>query len=127
MGNHKKLMILIAEDDFVSQKMIEFLFNQLNENFDLAKNGLEAYEMVQKKQYDFIFMDMNMPIMDGLESISKIRDFEEKNSLKKAAVFVLSAEETHEVEEQIQQIRIDGIITKPLTEEKMRRILYNFI
>jgi CheY-like chemotaxis protein len=127
MGNHKKLMILIAEDDFVSQKMIEFLFNQLNENFDLAKNGLEAYEMVQKKQYDFIFMDMNMPIMDGLESISKIRDFEEKNSLKKAAVFVLSAEETHEVEAQIQQIRIDGIITKPLTEEKMRRILYNFI
>jgi len=127
MSNHKKVNILVAEDDFVSQKMIEFLFKQLNENFDLAKNGLEAYEMAQKMKYDYIFMDMNMPIMGGLESICKIRDFEEKNSLKKAAVFVLSAEEIHEVEEQIQHVRIDGIITKPLTEEKIKKILYNFI
>jgi CheY-like chemotaxis protein len=54
------------------------LFTQLGFSVDIANNGLEGYEKYQKEVYDFVLMDIQMPLMDGLQSTEKIRQFEKE-------------------------------------------------
>lgn len=65
--------ILIAEDDFVNQRLITHSLNSTRVAFDIAGNGEEAVELVKSAQYDLVLMDINMPVMDGFEATRKIR------------------------------------------------------
>ncbi len=65
--------ILIAEDDFVNQKLITHSLNVTGATFDIAGNGLEAIDMLKQQPYDLILMDINMPEMDGFEATQIIR------------------------------------------------------
>jgi len=66
------LSILIAEDNKINQIIVRKLFEKLGYEFDLAINGQEAVEAVNNKKYDVVFMDMQMPIMDGITATLKI-------------------------------------------------------
>jgi len=66
------LKILVAEDNAINQTVAIAIFNKLGYPLDIADNGLEAVEMFQKKSYDIIFMDLQMPVMDGLSATKKI-------------------------------------------------------
>ena len=65
--------ILIAEDDFVNQKLITHSLTVTGASFDIAGNGLEAIELLKQQPYDLILMDINMPEMDGFEATQVIR------------------------------------------------------
>ncbi len=65
--------ILVAEDDFVNQKLITHSLNTTGAEFDIAGNGQEAIDMLKEGQYDLILMDINMPEMDGFEATQIIR------------------------------------------------------
>jgi PAS domain S-box-containing protein len=67
------LRILVAEDNLVNQKLALFMFKKLGYNIDIANNGLEALERLNQKIYDVIFMDMQMPEMDGITATQIIR------------------------------------------------------
>jgi len=62
------LQILLAEDNLINQKLIIQLLNKMGYQPDTAMNGAEAIMMVGKKRYDILFMDIQMPVMDGLEA-----------------------------------------------------------
>ena len=72
----KKLKILLVEDNDMNRKIVTKMFAKKEIMCDEAHNGKEAIEFLLKKDYDVIFMDCQMPIMDGYESTSKIRKIE---------------------------------------------------
>jgi len=76
VSSDKVFKVLLAEDNVINQKITIINLQQLGHEIDLAVNGIEAWEMYLKKDYDVILMDIQMPEMDGIEVTHMIRKYE---------------------------------------------------
>ena len=73
MAARHPLRILLAEDNVVNQKLALRLLQQMGYRADVAGNGIEAIECVERQTYDVVLMDVQMPEMDGLEAVAPHR------------------------------------------------------
>ena len=71
--DHKNMRVLLVEDNPINQEVMRLVFEDVGWNVDVASNGDEAVARVIANEYQLIFMDMQMPVMDGVEATKKIR------------------------------------------------------
>ncbi len=105
--------ILIIEDDPVNQKIISIWLSKHNYASDIASNGREGLENFLKKEYDLIFMDCQMPEIDGYETTRKIRQLEDV-SKERTKIIAMTAYAMKGDREKCLESGMDDYITKPI-------------
>jgi len=117
--------ILLVEDDPTNQLMIKILFEDMNLNIQMAENGLQGLEKARDLKPHVILMDINMPVMNGLEAIQAIR--KEPAPLNKTPIVVMSGDAFKEQQQRALDIGADDYITKPIDEDKLIPILARYL
>jgi PAS domain S-box-containing protein len=106
------LQILVAEDNAINQKMMLSLFEILGYSIQIAANGIEAIETIKRMKIDIVFMDIQMPEMDGLEATKQIiADW----GIKRPLIVAMTANALQSDKERCLAAGMDDYISKPLT------------
>lgn len=115
--------ILIAEDNFVNQKVLEYMLQTLGLKAELASNGVEVIEMMKTSKFDIIFMDVQMPEMDGLEASSLIR----KDYGDTPFIVAMTANSSAADKEKCLNSGMNHFISKPFIIEQVMSVLQLFV
>ena len=113
--------VLLVEDNEMNRKMMLVMFKKWGILCDIAIDGQEALGACQKKDYEVIIMDCQMPIMDGFQSTKIIRQLEGKN--KKAYIIAITADARESAHEKCLECGMDDYLTKPVDFEKLYTLL----
>ena len=119
MGSEFK--VLIVDDDQENQAVISELLDFSEIDFDLADDGQQALDRINAKDYNIVLMDIMMPVMDGLEATSKIRQMPEPKA--SIPVVAVSARRDLKAKAQWKAQGLDDFLTKPFTEEGLLSLL----
>jgi CheY-like chemotaxis protein len=110
---------LLAEDNVVNQRLTSRLLEKMGHVVTLAPNGQVALQLSAENEFDLIAMDMQMPIMDGIEATEKIRAREKKTGLH-LPIVAMTANAFEEDRERCLRAGMDGYIAKPVTSEAIK-------
>ncbi|MCQ3937711.1 MAG: hypothetical protein DPW18_11785 [Chloroflexi bacterium] len=117
MAARHPLRILIAEDNAVNQKLALRLLEQMGYRADVAANGLETIQSLERQPYDVVLMDVQMPVMDGLEATRRIRDLKgagNPSGLRQPYIIGLTANAMQGDREMCLNAGMDHYIAKPI-------------
>ncbi|MFK5881525.1 MAG: response regulator [Sulfurospirillum sp.] len=119
--------VLIAEDNEINQKLIRRTLEDLGLKITIATNGLEALEKRKTNNYDLIFMDIAMPVMDGVISTQEIIKYEEQKSIPHIPIIAITANALKGDRERFMKEGLDEYITKPIKKDSILNVLNMFI
>jgi CheY-like chemotaxis protein len=105
--------ILVAEDNAVNQRLVGRLLEKAGYAFQIAVNGKEAVEAVQREHFDLILMDVQMPVIDGETATRAIRA-SEKGSLRRIPIIALTAHAMQGDRERCLEAGMDDYLAKPI-------------
>jgi len=114
---------LVIEDNLINQKLIDKVLSALGFTVTLANNGKEGLETRMVQNFDVIFMDVQMPIMDGLTATKEILSFEARNQQKHIPIIALTANATDTDEKRCLDAGMDAYIPKPIGTDKIKNTL----
>lgn len=114
----RNLKALVVEDTIFNMELATRMLQALNFIVDGAENGVIALELFETNSYDIIFMDINMPIKDGLEATKEIREREKVLNKPQTPIVAITAAGI-DLKEQCFEVGMDYFIAKPLTKEKL--------
>lgn len=121
--SNKELSLLIAEDKVMNQKLIRVFLEEMGHQVEIVSNGREAVEAVDANNYDAVFMDINMPEMDGLEAARTIRDYERKAGLNRAVLIAMTAYAMKGDREMFIEAGFNDYISKPISRDAIKEVL----
>jgi len=120
----KGMAVLLVEDNLLNQKIITFNLKKFNHNVTIANNGLEAVNVFKEKRFDFILMDIMMPVMDGLEATIKIREIEEQSgNPERTPIIAVTANTLDNDKAKCIALGMDDFIAKPFDMNQLNTIL----
>jgi CheY-like chemotaxis protein/HPt (histidine-containing phosphotransfer) domain-containing protein len=116
------LSILVVDDDELNQRMMRLLLKRDGHLVECASNGEEAFDAVKSKPYDMVLMDLQMPVMDGVEASRQIREWEGANG-RYTFIVALTASYLPERGQELFEAGIDNYMAKPFNVAHLRHIL----
>jgi len=120
---YRPLSILLAEDNKMNQLIARKTFQKIGHEIDIADNGRIAIEMFNKKSYDLIFMDIQMPEMDGLQAADYLLN---KYPASCPPIIAMTANVLSEDEEKCRLAGMLDFISKPFTIERLEDVIYKW-
>ena len=114
------MRILVADDNVVNQRIMLKVFKIIGYAVDLASDGIEVLECIDKTKYDLIMMDMQMPLMDGYETTSTIRA---QKSKPQPLIIAMTANTMSGAEQECLDCGMDDYISKPIVIDDIRNII----
>ena len=115
------LKILVADDDLLNRRMMQLLLVHEGHLVDAVSNGLEAYDAVKFQKFDMVLMDLNMPVMDGIEASNRIREWE--NGGEHTFIVALTGSYLPEEGHRMFEAGIDNYLPKPFEMQHLQRLL----
>jgi signal transduction histidine kinase len=120
---YRPLKILLAEDNKMNQLIAGKTFKKIGYDIDIADNGQIAIEMAEKNTYDLIFMDIQMPVMDGLQAA---RYLIKKHNGKLPPIIAMTANVLSEDENECKLAGMSDFISKPFTIDRIESVIYKW-
>jgi two-component system sensor histidine kinase/response regulator len=120
------LRVLLAEDNLVNQRLAVRLLEKRGHRVVVAGNGREALQALEKDSFDLVFMDVQMPEMDGLEATAAIRERETRSGLHQP-IIALTAHAMKGDREKCLAGGMDGYLTKPIRPQELDDILEDYL
>lgn len=116
--------VLLVEDNKINQRIALLNLQRLGYETDIAENGEEALNKFHKRRFDLIFMDVQMPVMDGLEATHRIREYEKSvSSQHPVHIIAMTANAMKGDRETCLAAGMNDYVSKPFRAEELRKVL----
>lgn len=115
--------VLVADDAFANQFLLASMLEELSVGFKTVSNGQEVLDELSNGKYDLIFMDIEMPVRNGIEATKQIK---KDSRYQKIPVIALTAHDIDEFQGQFTEACFDGIVEKPFTIDSISNVLAKF-
>ena len=119
---HKKLRILVAEDNLVNQRLVIRMLEKMGHVPKVAQDGQEAISLVASESFDLVFMDVQMPQMDGLTATRKIRESETAKRTH-IPIVAMTAHAIKGDKEHCLEAGMDGYVSKPVSSKQIEEVI----
>lgn len=116
--------VLVAEDNLINQKLILNVLNKIDIEVTIANNGKEALDLRMQGEFDMIFMDIEMPVMGGMEATGKIINYEKHSGKEHIPIVSLTANALSGDREKYIGAGMDSYLSKPIQLETLHKILW---
>ncbi|OGL42691.1 MAG: hypothetical protein A2161_09950 [Candidatus Schekmanbacteria bacterium RBG_13_48_7] len=124
MENSKeKIHILLVEDNIVNQKVAARILERFGYTSDVVSNGIEAIDILEKKKYDIVLMDIQMPLMDGFEATKIIRDPESKVINHTVPIIAMTAHALKGDRDKCLDAGMNDYVSKPTRPSELKEVI----
>ncbi|MEW6259889.1 MAG: PAS domain S-box protein [Thermodesulfobacteriota bacterium] len=123
----RNVRILLADDNLINQQVALGILKKLGYQADIVGNGREVLDALKTASYDLIFMDVQMPEMDGLEAVRHIRDPNSPIFNRNVPIIAMTAHDTREDRENCLEAGMNDYVTKPVTAKVLAEVLEKWL
>ncbi len=120
---HSGVRVLLVEDNPVNQRVGRLLLEQMGCVVTTVSNGAESLDMVSRERFGMVFMDVRMPVMDGLEATRRLREREKKEGLSHTPIVAMTANAMEGDRETCLAAGMDDYLSKPLRKDLLEVVV----
>ena len=119
--------VLVADDNEANRELVKIFLSKFDLECDVASDGLEALHLFSRNKYDLVFMDEQMPNMDGIEAVEKIREYEKLHHLEHTPISAITANVIKGAKEYTLKNGFDDFLGKPIELAEFQRVLKKYL
>jgi len=119
----KDIKVLLVEDNILNQQLTTNILVKEGYITDVAENGKVGLELYKKNKYDVVLMDIQMPVMDGIQATRLIREYEANNGSKKVKIIAVTAYSKEGEKQKLFDAGMDDYLSKPFTNKELINVV----
>lgn len=116
----EKTKVLIVEDTTIALISALLVLQKFHLDIDIAKTGADATALASEKKYNLILLDLGLPDMSGAEVVNQLRNSPHNATAPEVAIIAVTAYSKEQYKEQLDDLAVDGFLTKPLQYDTLK-------